>query len=79
MELLVEYCVQLDLEQHYSILGEIGNGNYARVYIAKEIKTEEIVAIKSVCKKRVRQSHRSIGAIISEIECMRELRHPYIC
>ena len=58
---------------------EVGKGNYARVYLGKEIETEEVVAIKSVYKSVIRKSERSIGAITSEIDAMRGLRHPNIC
>ena len=27
----------------------------------------------------MRESHRSVGAIVTEIESMRALKHPYIC
>ena len=58
---------------------EVGKGNYAIVYFGKEIVTEEVVAIKSVFKKTIRKSERSVGAILSEINAMRGLRHPNIC
>ena len=47
--------------------------------MGKEIETEEVVAIKSVYKSTIRKSERSVGAIVSEIDAMRGLRHPSIC
>ena len=71
--------MQLNLEEIYSKEKEVGKGNYAKVYMGKEIETEEVVAIKSVYKSTIRKSDRGVGAITAEIDAMRGLRHPYIC
>lgn len=79
MEYLTEYCVQTELEKYYIKDKEVGKGNYAKVYLGKEIETEEVVAIKSVYKSTIRKSDRNVGAITAEIDAMRGLRHPCIC
>ena len=58
---------------------ELGSGNYATVFKAKELATGDTVAIKSVKKDVVRKSQRSVESISEEINAMRGVRHPYIC
>ena len=79
MEYFVEYCVQPDLGSIYKKEKEVGKGNYAKVWMGKEIQTGEVVAIKSIHKSIVRKSERGIEVVVNEINIMRVLRHPYIC
>ena len=79
MEYLTEYCIQLELEKYYKKEKEVGKGNYAKVYLSREIETDEVVAIKSVFKTTIRKSDRKVGAITAELDAMRGLRHPHIC
>ena len=56
---------------HFSLLFEIGHGSYGVVYLAKELKTNQIYAIKSYSKEKG-QKHA-----LHEINVMTNLHHPF--
>ncbi|CAG9315316.1 unnamed protein product [Blepharisma stoltei] len=67
-----------DFENDYSIIKEIGKGNYGTVFLAIENSTGDEFAVKSISKELIAKSKRGISAISNEINTMRKLNHPNI-
>ena len=60
----------------YKILAVLGNGSFGKVYKAINIKTRNIVAIKSIKKKK--ESKNEENNIENEINVLKKLDHPNI-
>ena len=67
-----------DLEDDFAILKEIGSGNYAKVYLAQDVHELKEYAVKSINKSAIWSSSRSTAALISEINVMKKLHHPFL-
>ena len=60
----------------YKVLSHLGNGSYGKVYKAMNLKTENLVAIKSVKKKKDKEDEDKI--VSNEIDLLKRLSHPNI-
>ena len=60
----------------YKVLNVLGNGSYGKVYKAQNIITENLVAIKSIIKKKDNQLEDI--DIKNEIDVLKKLSHPNI-
>ena len=60
----------------YKVLSHLGNGSYGKVYKAMNLKTENLVAIKSVKKKKDKEDEDKF--ISNEIDFLKRLSHPNI-
>ena len=58
--------------QDYEIIKKIGEGSYGDVYSAKDIKTNEIVAIKRIDKLHVVKYNKS-EAVYRERDILKQL------
>ncbi|KAL7122274.1 hypothetical protein ACP275_01G035000 [Erythranthe tilingii] len=56
----------------------LGKGTFAKVYVARNLSTNEFVAIKVIKKNKVIKDERMMEQIIREISVMRLVRHPNI-
>ncbi|CAN8313565.1 unnamed protein product [Cochlearia groenlandica] len=65
------------LMDKYEIGKLLGHGTFAKVYLAKTIKTGENVAIKVIDKEKIMKSGL-VAHIKREISILRRVRHPYI-
>ena len=63
MEYFAEQCVQLDLEQQYLKQKCVGKGHFGKVFFAKELETDEGVAIKSISKAKIKKIGESLEGI----------------
>lgn len=64
------------VEDRYQKLEKIGEGTYGVVYKAKDLQTNEIVALK-----KIRMEHEDEGVpstAIREISLLKEVQHPNI-
>ncbi|XP_021769439.1 CBL-interacting serine/threonine-protein kinase 25-like [Chenopodium quinoa] len=61
----------------YELLKLLGEGNFGKVYKAKNITTDEIVAIKMINKDEVKK-HGMFEQVKKEISVMRLVKHPNI-
>ncbi|XP_020599628.1 CBL-interacting protein kinase 19-like [Phalaenopsis equestris] len=61
----------------YELLKLLGQGTFAKVFHAKNLKTDESVAIKVLDKERILKSGL-VAHIKREIAILRRVRHPYI-
>jgi calcium-dependent protein kinase len=78
LDALSKVAILNDLEEDYAIIKEIGSGNYAKVYLAQDVQDHKQYAVKSISKEAVMNSNRTVNALISEINIMRKLDHPYL-
>ena len=79
LSLSFESLVPLQTEKpskKYKVLTVLGNGSYGKVYKAMNIKTENLVAIKSIIKKKDNKIDENI--IKNEINVLKKLNHPNI-
>ncbi|CAH8365700.1 unnamed protein product [Eruca vesicaria subsp. sativa] len=65
------------LMDKYEIGKLLGQGSFAKVYLARNIKNGENVAIKVIDKEKIVKSGMA-GHIKREISILRRVRHPYI-
>lgn len=75
---LSHVAIMIELEEDYAIIKEIGRGNYATVFCAENLESHTKFAVKQINKEVVYKSSRGSSAVISEIEIMRKLNHPFI-
>ena len=75
---LSSVAIMADFEDDYAVIKEIGKGNYATVYLVQDLETSEKFAIKQINKEVVQKSSRGPSAVVSEIEIMRKISHPFI-
>ncbi|KAL4368195.1 hypothetical protein GQ457_05G027250 [Hibiscus cannabinus] len=61
----------------YELGRTLGEGSFAKVKFARNLETEENVAIKIVDKEKV-MKHKMIGQIKREISTMKLIRHPNV-
>jgi Ca2+-binding EF-hand superfamily protein len=66
---------QRNIKDKYQFLSQIGSGTYGKVYLAKDIKTEERVAIKTFDKK---DNKEELEKIKLEIDIMKFCNHKNI-
>lgn len=60
--------IQTDFHLRYKVVKMIGKGSFARVYLAKNIETEERVAIKAFNKEHILKKEKGVENIREEIE-----------
>ena len=76
IDCLSSFVILTDLEEDFTVIKEIGSGNYGKVYLAHDCQDQKEFAVKSICKQAIVASARSTVALISEIKIMRRLSHP---
>ncbi|WOL20585.1 hypothetical protein Cni_G29390 [Canna indica] len=55
----------------------LGAGTFAKVYVARDVRTDELVAIKALDKEKILKGGL-VAHIKREIAILRRVRHPYI-
>lgn len=75
---LSKVAIMVDFEDDFAVIKEIGKGNYATVYLVQDLETSEKFAVKQINKEVVQKSSRGPSAVVSEIEIMRKITHPFI-
>jgi serine/threonine protein kinase len=58
-EYLKSFCTQLNLKSFYNIGNLLGKGNFAKVYEATCIQTQQKFALKTIEKKTLAKSKRN--------------------
>uniref|UniRef100_A0A8C6T716 non-specific serine/threonine protein kinase n=1 Tax=Neogobius melanostomus TaxID=47308 RepID=A0A8C6T716_9GOBI len=64
-----------DPEKLFSDLREIGHGSFGAVYFARDVRTNEVVAIKKMSYSG-KQSNEKWQDIIKEVKFLQRIRHP---
>ncbi|XP_057355484.1 LOW QUALITY PROTEIN: serine/threonine-protein kinase TAO1-like [Manis pentadactyla] len=66
-----------DPEKHFTDLREVGHGSFGAVYSARDVRTNEVVAIKKLSYTGM-QSTKKWQDIIKEVRFLQILKHPNI-
>ncbi|XP_062858900.1 serine/threonine-protein kinase TAO2 [Trichomycterus rosablanca] len=72
---VAELFYKEDPEKLFTDLHEIGHGSFGTVYFARDIRTNEVVAIKKMSYSG-KQSNEKWQDIIKEVKFLQKLRHP---
>ncbi|KAL4617810.1 serine/threonine-protein kinase TAO2-like isoform X1 [Arapaima gigas] len=72
---VAELFYREDPEKLFSDLREIGHGSFGAVYFARDVRTNEVVAIKKMSYSG-KQSNEKWQDIIKEVKFLQKLRHP---
>ncbi|KAG7515882.1 serine serine/threonine-protein kinase TAO1-like [Solea senegalensis] len=72
---VAELFFKEDPEKLFSDLREIGHGSFGAVYFARNIRTNEVVAIKKMSYSG-KQSNEKWQDIIKEVKFLQRIRHP---
>jgi hypothetical protein len=75
LDALNQVAVMTDFPNDFAIEKEIGSGNYAVVYVGRQLTSNRQVAIKSLLKSALVTSPRTISALITEVHIMKKLKH----
>lgn len=66
------------IENDFKFLKKIGKGSFADVYLASDLGTQELVAVKAINKSHYLRNPGGTIALINEISIMKKLDHPNI-
>uniref|UniRef100_A0A8C9U9K6 non-specific serine/threonine protein kinase n=1 Tax=Scleropages formosus TaxID=113540 RepID=A0A8C9U9K6_SCLFO len=72
---VAELFYREDPEKLFTDLREIGHGSFGAVYFARDVRTNEVVAIKKMSYSG-KQSNEKWQDIIKEVKFLQKLRHP---
>ncbi|XP_078122965.1 serine/threonine-protein kinase TAO1 isoform X1 [Sander vitreus] len=72
---VAELFFKEDPEKLFSDLREIGHGSFGAVYFARDVRTNEVVAIKKMSYSG-KQSNEKWQDIIKEVKFLQRIRHP---
>ncbi|XP_042194401.1 serine/threonine-protein kinase TAO1 [Callorhinchus milii] len=72
---IAELFYREDPEKLFVDLREIGHGSFGAVYFARDVRTNEVVAIKKMSYSG-KQSNEKWQDIIKEVKFLQKLRHP---
>ncbi|KAM3869332.1 serine/threonine-protein kinase TAO1-like isoform 1-T1 [Diretmus argenteus] len=72
---VAELFFKEDPEKLFSDLREIGHGSFGAVYFARDVRTNEVVAIKKMSYNG-KQSNEKWQDIIKEVKFLQRIRHP---
>jgi calcium-dependent protein kinase len=66
------------LDEDYTIIKEIGEGNSAKVFLVEDLGSHKKFAVKNISKAYLHESPMRITSLVSEIDIMREISHHHI-
>ncbi|KAM8853719.1 serine/threonine-protein kinase TAO1 [Synchiropus picturatus] len=72
---IAELFFDEDPEKFYSDLREIGHGSFGAVYFARDVRTNEVVAIKKMSYSG-KQTNEKWQDIVKEVKFLRRIQHP---
>ncbi|XP_074428002.1 serine/threonine-protein kinase TAO2-like, partial [Larus michahellis] len=72
---VAELFFKEDPEKLFGDLREIGHGSFGAVYFARDVRTNEVVAIKKMSYSG-KQSNEKWQDIVKEVKFLQKLRHP---
>lgn len=75
---LAKSCFQTEFLASYDILGLLGRGAFASVYLANNKTSNNKYAVKAYSKNSIRTSSVHLSCLIDEIQILRMLDHPNI-
>ena len=78
LEALSQVAVMTDFSNDFALEREVGTGNYATVYVGRQLTRGKIVAVKCLAKNQFGENARNLTALITEVNIMKRLRHPHL-
>jgi serine/threonine protein kinase len=66
------------LLEHYQVLAPIGRGGMSTVYLARDERSGELVALKMLTPSRWRRQERLLARFQREMELSRRVAHPHL-
>ena len=67
--------VRTDFHERYKVKKVLGEGSFAKVYLATNVEDKQLYAIKAFSKESLAKQNKGKGAIRNEIEILSELDH----
>ena len=67
--------IRCNIRNHYDFKDILGTGAFSEVILAKDLKTNELVAIKCIKRKALKGKEENLH---NEISVLRKLKHPNI-
>lgn len=78
LDRLQEVSIMTDFENDYLIEKEVGRGNYATVFLGRQLLDGQCVAIKRLDKRELESSPRAVLSVVNEVNIMKKLKHKRI-
>lgn len=76
VEMLSKVMIRIDFHQRFKVERQLGEGSFAKVYLAKNMVSGEQFAVKAFTKARLEKQNKGKQAIKNEIEMLMKLDHP---
>ena len=70
--------VRTDFHEKFKVKKTLGQGSFAKVYLANNLEDKQMYAIKAFSKESIFKQSKGKAAIRNEIEILYELDHPNI-
>jgi len=75
LDALESICILRDMVDDFAIIRQIGQGGQSQVFLAQNLNSGELVAVKHFDKQRFLNHPRRIQSLANEIETLRTLEH----
>ena len=70
--------VRTDFHERFEVKNILGEGGFARVYLAKNLDTQELFAVKALKKESLNKQSRGRDSVRNEVDILQQLDHPNI-
>lgn len=78
VEKLGSIMVRTDFHNRYEVKQVLGEGGFAKVYLARNKADEKLYAVKAFKKDKLKKQNRGRAAIRNEVEVLQQLDNPNI-
>lgn len=78
VEKLGNIMVRTDFHERYEVRQVLGEGGFAKVYLAKNLVDQSLCAVKAFKKDKLKKQTRGRAAIRNEVDVLQNLDHPNI-
>ena len=68
--------VRTDFHERYEVKKILGEGGFARVYLAKNLQTDEMFAVKALKKESLNETNKGRIAVRNEVDALQRISHP---
>lgn len=70
--------VRTDFHERYEVKRVLGEGGFAKVYLAKNTETSALFAVKAFKKENLNAQSKGRSAVRNEVDVLQQLDHPNI-
>ena len=67
-----------DLAEDLSVLGQLGKGAAAKVFLVRHQPTEQLYAIKVLSKRMMHRKKKGVAHVMKELEILSTCSHPFV-